>query len=87
MARGYMQPKHAWRFMERGEQPVPVCGEDGYHLVCGDWSSKIGWVAWLRKEIRELAAKSQAHGEALGAAGAAARKRRRTWSVEAQRTE
>ena len=35
VARGYTQPKHAWRFMECGEQTVPVCGADGYCLVYG----------------------------------------------------
>ena len=40
VARHYTKPKHAWKFVERGEQPVPVCRENGYRLMCGDWSSK-----------------------------------------------
>ena len=59
VARHYTKPKHAWKFVERGEQPVPVCGENGYRLVYGDWSSKQWWPEWLRKELRELAAEAQ----------------------------
>ena len=32
----YTKPKHAWKFVERGEQPVPVCEDSGYCLVYGD---------------------------------------------------
>ena len=81
VARRYTKPKHAWKFVERGEQPVPVCGDSGYRLVYGDWFSKQCWLAWLRKELRELAAEARADGDVLGIAGQAARKRRRTRSV------
>ena len=37
VARHYTKPKHAWKFVERGEQPVLV-GDIGYRLVYGDWS-------------------------------------------------
>ena len=40
VARHCTKPTHAWKFVERGEQPVPVCGDSGYRLVYGDWSSK-----------------------------------------------
>ena len=75
------RPKHAWKFVERGEQPVPVCGDGGYRLVFGDWSSKQWWPAWLRKELRELAAESRTNGNVLGPTGQAARKRRRARST------
>ena len=45
------------------------------------------WAAWLRKEIRELAAEAQADGNILGAAGMAARKRRKTRFVRAHRQD
>ena len=76
VARHYTKPKHAWKFVERGEQPVPVCGDSRYHLVYGDWSSKQWWPAWLRKELRELAAEARTDGDVLGPTGQAARKRR-----------
>ena len=81
VARQYTKPKHAWKFMERGEQPVPVFGENVCRLVYGDWSSKQWWPAWLRKELRELAAEAQADGEVLGTTGQSIRKRRRTQSA------
>ena len=49
LARHYTKPKHAWKFVERGKQPVPVCGENGYRLVYGDWSSKQWWPACYEK--------------------------------------
>ena len=80
VARHYTKPKHVWKFVERGEPPVLVCGENVYCLVCGDLSSKQWWPAWLRKELRELAAEARIDGDVLGPAGQAARKRRRTRS-------
>ena len=81
MARHYTKPMHAWRFVERGEQPVPVCGDGGYRLVFGDWSSKQWWPAWLRKELRELAAEARTDGDVLGPTRQAARKRRHARST------
>ena len=69
VARHYTKPKHAWKFVERGEQPVPVRGENGYRLVYGDLSSKQWWLAWLQKELRELAAEARTDGDVLGPAG------------------
>ena len=40
VARHYTKLKQPWKLVERGEQPVPVCGDFGYRLVFGDWSSK-----------------------------------------------
>ena len=81
VARHYTKPKHAWKFVERGEQPVPVCGENRYRLVYGDCSSKQWWPAWLRKELRKLAAEAQVDGEVLGPTKQAAENRRRTRSA------
>ena len=83
VARHYTKPTHAWKFVERGEQPVPVCGENGY----GDWSSKQCWPAWLRKELRELAAKARTDGDVPGPSGQAAWKRRKTRSTGPPRAE
>ena len=69
VARHYTKPKHSWTFVERGDQPVPVCGDGGYRLVFGDWCSKQWWPAWLRKELRELAAEARADGDVLGPTG------------------
>ena len=76
---GRHYPKHARKFVERGEQLVPVCGDNGYRLVYGDWSSKQWWPAWLRKEVKELTAEARTYGNVVGPTGQAARKRRRTW--------
>ena len=60
---------------------MPVCGENGYRLVYGDWTSKQWWPAWLRKELRELAAEARKDGDCMGLTGQAARKRKRTRSA------
>ena len=87
VARHYTKPKHAWKFVERGQQPVPVCGDSGYRLVYGDWSSKRWWPTWLRKELRELAAEAWTDGDVLGPTGQATQKRRRTRSARPTRAE
>ena len=81
VARHYTKPKHALNFMARREQPVPVCGDSGNRLVYGDWPSKQWWPAWLRKELRVLAAEPRTNGDVLAPAGQAARKRRLTRSA------
>ena len=84
VAMAYAKPTHAWKFLERHAQPIPVVTEDGFAVVYGDWSALQWWPHWLRKEVRDAGRGGVAHGDVLGAAGTAWRsaKRRRTGAAD-----